>query len=42
VAPDRQRPDIALLCDLGPALYELVYNSKKQLWVLEIVDADKQ
>jgi hypothetical protein len=26
----------------GSALYELVYNSTQQLWVLESVDADKQ
>jgi len=26
----------------GTALYELIYNASKQLWLLESVDADKQ
>ncbi len=26
----------------GTALYELVYNSTQQVWVLESIDADKQ
>jgi hypothetical protein len=25
----------------GSALYELVYNTKEQVWVLESIDADK-